>query len=225
MRAFLLAVAGLLEGTLPVLADDDADIAAGRKFAEPIMGSVCEYKTDENGKPDGYNMVYHLTYRTKGQDQDSPDEKVTLIQLECGTGAYNYSSFYVIRDGEGRWRIVDFAEPVAEYDYTDENFSRLKAPPKVSGFVTDDVLVNSEYSEETKSIKSAYKWRGIGDASSGGEWQFIEGRFVLKRFWMDPTYQAPTGGDEDPDAPPGYIIYDATTSDKWAPSVPDTEER
>jgi hypothetical protein len=223
MRAFSLAVAGLLAGALPALADDNADIVAGRKFAEPVMGKTCEFKTEADGSPGGYNNVYHLTYRTKGQDQDSPDEKLTLIQLECGTGAYNYSSFYVTRDGEGRWEIVSFAEPVAEYDYADENFSKLKATPKVSGFVTTDVLVNSEYSEDTKSITSAEKWRGIGDAGSGGEWQFVAGRFVLKKYRMDPTYQA-LEGEEDLNAPSGYILYDVTAPDKWTTAAPDMEE-
>lgn len=223
MRAPIAAFAALLAGALPALADDAADIAAARKFAASVMGTTCEFKTTNDGKPDGFNNVHQLSYRTKGQDQDSPDEKLTLVQLECGTGAYNYSSLYVTRDGEGQWRIVTFAEPVAEYDYADEAFSKLKAPPKVSGFVTTDVLVNSEYSGETKSITAAAAWRGIGDASSGGEWQFVEGRFVLKRYWMDPTFQPPDG-QEDPGAPSSYILFDATDPAKWAPAQPDTEQ-
>jgi hypothetical protein len=223
MRALTLAIATFLLGALPALADDADDIAAARKFAAPVMGETCEFKTTSDGKPDGFNNVHQLSYRTKGQDQDSPDEKLTLIQLECGTGAYNYSSIYVTRDGDGQWEIVTFAEPVAEYDYADENFSKLKAPPKVSGFVTTDVLVNSEYSPETRSISAAAAWRGIGDASSGGEWQFVEGRFVLKRYWMDPTFQAPDG-QEDSGAPSSYILFDATDPAKWAPARPDMEE-
>ena len=103
-----------------------------------------------------------------------------------------------------------------------EKKPKLKAPPKISGFVTTNVLVNSEYSAQTGSIAAAATWRGIGDASSGGEWQFVAGRFVLKRFWMDPTFQAPDG-EEDPDAPASYTLYDTTTPDKWMPSTPEKE--
>ena len=221
-RAFVPAVAGLLAATCPALADDAADILSARKFAEPVMGKTCVFKADEKGKPEGFNNVHHLTWRAKGQDQDSPDEKLTLVQLECDTGAYNYSSFYLTRDADGKWEILSFAEPVAEYDYADEEFSKLRAPPKVSGFVTTDVLVNSEYSAETGSITSAVMWRGIGDASSGGEWQFVEGRFVLKRFWMDPTFQAP-GGGEDLNAPASYTLFDATAAENWMTATPDFE--
>ena len=222
MRALAASLVGLLAGALPALADDDADVAAARKFAEPVMGATCDFKTDKAGKPEGFNNVHQLTWRDKGQDQDSPDHKLVLVQLECGTGAYNYSSIYVARDGDGKWEIVTFAEPVAEYDYADEDFSKLKAPPKISGFVTTNVLVNSEYSAQTGSIAAAATWRGIGDASSGGEWQFVAGRFVLKRFWMDPTFQAPDG-QEDPSAPASYTLYDTTTPDKWMPSTPEKE--
>lgn len=214
MRALIFAVlTGLIAWETPAIADektDAADILAARKFVEPILREDCEFKYDEQNVPEGYNNVFHLTFRTKGQDQDSPDSKRTLVQLECGTGAYNYSSIYLLRDddeGQGGWELLSFAEPVADYDYADEYFSKLKAPPKVTGYSSSNFLVNSEYDETSRTIAATPKWRGIGDSWSSGEWQFEEGSFVLKRYEIDPTQQAPPGQEEDPNVPESYLLF------------------
>jgi len=191
-------------------ADDAADIVAARKFALPVMGRQCDFTDNDDGTPGGYNNVFRFTYRSKGQDQDSPDYKRTLVQLACSSGAYNFNSIYLMRDDEGSWEILTFAEPVADYDYADENFSRLKAPPKVSGFTTVTQMTNSDFNPETRTINAGAKWRGIGDAWSVGEWQFEEGVFVLKKYEIDPTYQPPGDEETDPQAPESYVLFDAT---------------
>jgi hypothetical protein len=212
-QAVLLpALLMLLAGAQPLFADeasDAADIAAARKFIEPVMSKTCDFQTNDDGTPGGYNNVFPLSYRTKGQDQDSPDYKLTLVQLACSSGAYNFNSIYLTRNADGVWELLSFAEPTLDFDYTDENFSKLKAPPKVAGFITATQLTNSEYDPETKVLNSSAKWRGIGDAWSGGQYQFIEGVFVLKRYEVDPTFQAP--GEEEPDlnAPESYVVFDA----------------
>lgn len=211
-RPLLPALAMLFAATVPAIGDeaaDSADILAARKYAEPAMGAQCQFEKDDTGQPAGYNNVFHLTFRTKGQDQDSPDYKRTLVQLACSSGAYNFNSIYVMRndDDGGGWELLSFAEPVADYDYADENFSKLKAPPKVNGYVTVTQMTNSEYDEAGKTITANAKWRGIGDAWSGGEWHFEEGVFVLKRYEMDPTYQPPGDEEPDPNAPESYTLF------------------
>lgn len=209
MRTHSLPLLVLFMAAAPATghADDAADIAAARKFAEPVMGTECDFA----GNKDGYNNVFHFTFRYRGQDQDSPDNRRTLVQLACSAGAYNFNSIYLMRDdAEGRWELLTFAEPVADYDYADENFSRLKAPPKVSGFVTVTQMTNSEFGPEARTINSAAKWRGIGDAWSAGEWQFDDGAFVLKKYEIDPTYQPPGDQEADPEAPESYVLFDAT---------------
>jgi hypothetical protein len=212
-RALFPILAGLLLIPASVLADevtDAADILAARKFAEPIMGKQCEFKYDEKGVPEGDNNVFHLTFRTKGQDQDSPDYKRTLVQLSCYAAAYNFSAVYLLRNDdkdEGGWELLTFAEPTADYDYADEYFSKLKAPPKVTGYVTSTQMVNSEFDDASKTITATAKWRGIGDSWSAGEWQFVEGAFVLKRYEIDPTQQVPEGQEENPNQPESYVLF------------------
>lgn len=210
MRARRLPLLALCAALAPAAghADEAADIIAARKFVEPVMATECDFADNE----DGYNNVFHFTFRSRGQDQDSPDEKRTLVQLACSSGAYNFNSIYVMRDDAGgNWELLTFAEPVADYDYADENFSRLKAPPKISGFVTVTQMTNSEFGLESKTINSSAKWRGIGDAWSAGEWQFEDGAFVLKKYEIDPTYQPPGEEDADPQAPESYVLFDATS--------------
>ncbi|CAN7307004.1 DUF1176 domain-containing protein [Rhizobium sp. LjRoot254] len=211
-RAFLAALGILFTGALPALADDasdTADIAAARKFIEPVMGKTCDFQTNDDGTPDGDNNVFPLSYRTKGQDQDSPDYKLTLVQLACSSGAYNFNSIYLTRNADGVWELLTFAEPTLDFDYTDVNFSKLKAPPKVAGFITTTQLTNSEYDPETRVLNSSAKWRGIGDAWSAGQYQFVEGVFVLKKYEVDPTFQAPGEEEPDPSVPESYVVFDA----------------
>jgi len=208
LRLPLLAFCAALAPTAG-RADDAADIAGARTFAEPVMSTECDFA----GNADGYNNVFHFTFRSKGQDQDSPDQKRTLVQLACSSGAYNFNSIYLMRDdGAGHWELLTFAEPVADYDYADEEFSRLKAPPKVSGFVSVTQITNSEFVPESKTINSAAKWRGIGDAWSAGEWRFEDGAFVLKKYEIDPTYQPPGDEAADPEAPESYVLFDAAAA-------------
>ena len=217
MRARRLPLLALAMLVTPAAgyADDNADIVAARTFALPVMGKECEFANNDDGTPDGYNTDFHFAYRSKGQDQDSPDYKRTLVQLACSSGAYNFNSIYLMRnDDDATWELLTFAEPVADYDYADEEFSKLKAPPKISGYVTVTQMTNSEYAEDTKTISASAKWRGVGDAWSGGDWQFDDGVFVLKRYEIDPTYNAP--GDDQPDLtePESYVLFDTTTPAK-----------
>jgi hypothetical protein len=171
------------------------------------MGRECDFA----GNEDGDNNVFHFTFRSKGQDQDSPDYKRTLVQLTCTSGAYNLSSIYLMRDDtEASWELLSFAEPVADYDYADENFSRLKAPPRVSGYVSVTQMTNSKFAPESRTISAAAKWRGVGDAWSAGKWQFEDGVFILKKYEMDPTYQPPGDEGGDPQMPESYVLFDAT---------------
>ncbi|MCB1446592.1 MAG: DUF1176 domain-containing protein [Rhizobiaceae bacterium] len=212
-RGLVPALAALLAAA-PAHADDSADIVAARKFAEPVMSGQCDFENDADGRPGGYNNVFRFAFRARGQDQDSPDLKRTLVQLACSSGAYNYNSIYVMRDDDaGGWTLLAFAEPVADYDYADENFSKLKAPPKVSGYVTVTELTNSEYAAETRTITAFAKWRGIGDAWSGGVWQFDNGVFVLRKYEIDPTYQPPGDAEQDPEAPESYVLFDTLPRD------------
>ncbi|MBX9458792.1 MAG: DUF1176 domain-containing protein [Rhizobium sp.] len=216
MTRFLCALALSVQTLVasPALAtDDSADIIAARNFAEPALGRRCDFATDDNARPADRNNVFHLAFRTKGQDQDSPDHRRTLVQLTCSTGAYNFNSVFALRNDdpdEGGWEVLSFAQPLADFDYLDEAFTKLRAPPTVSGYIAVTELTNSVFDIATKTISSHAKWRGVGDAWSAGTWEFRDGAFVLKHFEIDPTYQA-ADGDADPAAAESYMLFGNST--------------
>ena len=201
------ALAFLIASALPALADDASDIEAARAFVAPVLGQACELLAA--GNVGGDDRAYQLRYRTSGQDQDSPDNRLTLVQLACSSGAYNFDSVYLTRDAEGMWELLSFAMPKLDYDYADEDFTKLTAPPKLAGFTATTRLTNSEYAPETMTISANVKWRGIGDAWSAGEWRFVEGDFVLVRYEVDPTFQSPGAENARPEPPESYVVYDA----------------
>lgn len=195
-------------------ADDAAEILAARKFVEPMFAKACEFEYDADGTPSGYNNVYKIPYRSPSQEQDSPDKQSSLIELHCASAAYNFSSLYVISNPEEDLRLLAFPEPRPTYDYTDENFTHLKSPPKVTGFSATSILLNPEYDAETRTIVATAKWRGVGDAWSMGQWQFVDGTFVLKKYEIDPTYQDNSEDNPNPDEPESYVVYDSGDAPK-----------
>ncbi len=149
------------------------------------MSSQCEKAADTRG---GANppQVFQIEYKDSYAGAEDPPRKFTLFAFACSMGAYNSGEvYYGYNDVDGLVRL-SFAAPHLDIAYEDEEQSKLKSLA-VNGFETDDVLVNSEYSPESKTINFFSKWRGIGDASSNGEYQFRDGRFVLVQYDVDPT--------------------------------------
>jgi hypothetical protein len=64
----------------------------------------------------------------------------------------------------------------------------------VTGFQTEDVAINSNYDEKDRTITTADKWRGVGDASSTGLYLFRNGDFSLVKYDVDASYD----GEVDP---------------------------
>jgi hypothetical protein len=208
LRATAIA-ALLLAGTATQAeTDEKAEIDAAVKWADPMFGKSCDFarlKDDLNG-----SRYFEIKYRYKGQGQDEPDVVFPLIQLYCSAGAYNVSFLYLTKDTATEdYRVLSFAQPKLDYDYTDENFTKLKAAPKVTGYVARAELVNPDFDPKTNTIFMGAKWRGLGDAWSSGEWAFVEGEFVLKAFSVDPTYDlnadSPDGGEQQQSS--YYQIY------------------
>jgi hypothetical protein len=53
---------------------------------------------------------------------------------------------------------------------------------------TYPTIANAEVDAASGTIRSTGYWRGIGDASSVGEWRLIEGDFVLVKYDVDASY-------------------------------------
>lgn len=191
-------------------ADDSKDLEAAMAWAKPVLGSTCDFASIEGEENLGDSKIYDIRYRSKGQDQDSPDQVFRLIRLFCMSGAYNVSFVFLTPGSEaGEYKLLSFAEPKVDYDYKDEMFTELVAPPRLVGYVTRSELVNADFDPTAGILSSDAKWRGLGDAWSSGEWRFVEGEFVLSRYEIDPTYDLNKDEPQQDDRaqPDSYVIY------------------
>jgi hypothetical protein len=120
--------------------------------------------------------------------------------MPCGYGAYNFTTIWFIENAYDGLIPLHFTQPVVDVTYADDTDETIEQM-RVTGFNSVPALVNSNYDVETRTITNFSKWRGLGDASSSGTWVFHEGRFVLTRYEVDPTYDA----DINP-----VVVYDAS---------------
>jgi hypothetical protein len=131
--------------------------------------------------------VHELKWKSKGASGEEPDNVTTLFLFPCDLGAYNSIEVFYIHDSIDGLRQLSFAVPDINYEYADEESAKLKSW-RLTGFDTMDRLVNSGYDDKSKDIYMMSKWRGIADAFSNGSWKFQEGKFVLKDYSVDPTF-------------------------------------
>lgn len=175
-------------------ADDVRQIATAMKWAQKAAGEGCNFAASARRSERARSHLYQIRYRHPGQDQDSPDTVFPLYELLCARRSYDATFIYLTKQG-GAFRILSFAEPKLDYDYTDESFSSLRSPPKVAGYTAASTLSDSAFDPKTNSISMNAKWRKEGDAWSSGTWQFNDGQFVLKRYDVDPTYEGSLDGN------------------------------
>ena len=190
----------------------EAQIKAAIAWAEPVLGKSCDFSRLKTGDFAG-SGYFEINFRYSGQGQDEPDNIYPLVQLFCHAGTYTTSFAYLTKDPTTEdFKLLAFAEPKLDYDYSDETFTRLKAPPRIVGYLARTELINSEFDPATKTISMSAKWRRQGDAWSSGIWEFVEGEFVLKRYDVDPSYE-PSGDNAqnaDPKEFESYKIYPET---------------
>ncbi|WIY54369.1 DUF1176 domain-containing protein [Devosia sp. YIM 151766] len=164
---------------------------AGGEYCAPVEGGYV---------PDDAYSEWTFSYQPDWGD-DAPEVEVTLIRIFCGAGAYNLQhAYYIQRQYEGLTPLP-FAAPSVEAHYAegDDIDSGLESLA-VTGMKADLILVNSEFDPETRTITAHALWRGIGDASSTGIWQFKDGDFVLVRYEVDASYD----GEVNPE-----LVYEA----------------
>lgn len=143
---------------------------------------------DDEFMPDQPIASWTFSYQPSWSDEVEPEE-VTLFAVFCMAGAYNMShAYYIYRKLDGLTPLA-FAMPDVDPQYEGDSSidGKLLSVPVV-GMGTSLVLVNSDFDEETRTITSYSKWRGLGDASSAGTWVFREGEFVLVRYEVDASY-------------------------------------
>ena len=188
---FLLATTAFAEDkpAEPAKPEDPATVAA-RTFAFAAVPGQCDERTSDNAEM-AKDSVYPLTWKDKSGEPPA-EHKATLYEIYCYSGAYNVSDLYVLKDEENKLSLVSFASPTFDVVYVDgdDTETKLKRDPVVTGYSASFLLTNPSFDEKTKTLSEFAKWRGLGDAWSAGDWEFRDGQFVLKRYEIDPIYEA-----------------------------------
>lgn len=165
--------------------DDAALLAMARERFVREMAFDCDKAADTLGGAID-PQVYQIKYRPDYAGPDEPETAVTLFAFACSMAAYNSSEAYYTYEKNRGLRRVSFAAPNLDIKYSDEE-NRTLASMTVDGFTSDELLTNSEFDPESRSINHFAKWRGVGDASTSAEYAFKGGQFVLTRYTVDPT--------------------------------------
>jgi Protein of unknown function (DUF1176) len=146
----------------------------------------CTNPVEHVDQADGRPAVHELKTRLAGETASDPERLYRLYEFACSSYAYNFSTVYYLADDYGEVKQLSFAEPHLDIKYEDAEQTKLKSM-SINGYSATDTLINASFDAATASIGSFNKWRGIGDASSGGTWVFREGDFVLIGYEADPT--------------------------------------
>lgn len=161
-----------LEKVKAIYANLDRCIAARMPFTEPA-----ELEPE----------VHEIAFRYAFDADDQAERVAKLYRVLCYRAAYNEGHVYFLTSDDGEVAPLHFARPGLDIRYAGENDEELESMT-VIGFSTYDVLVNSQYDADTRTVTSFSRWRGMADASSAGRWVFREGRFDLIHYEVDPTY-------------------------------------
>jgi len=185
---------GPLTGAVPEKCGDAPPPAPGdimksrviKAFAGTYTGICDTLAPDaEDGAADP--EVHDLPFRYSFMEASEPDKHATLYRFQCRYGAYNSNEVFYFADDTGDFRQLQFAEPDLDIHYVDPDTETKVESINIIGYTTTDMLVNSEFSPETKTLNTFNKWRGMGDASSMAEYLFRDGNFVLVKYEVDPT--------------------------------------
>ncbi|MFT5516360.1 MAG: hypothetical protein ACI80V_002492 [Rhodothermales bacterium] len=184
--AFVLAAIAVVVGI--GRAQETPGLEDAATFMDAAFADICARDHGPDA-PTG-DAVYEINYRNSWQDESEPDEVFKLFRMSCYMAAYNSGQIYLTRGWDAGFEILSFAEPAVTYDYADEKEATLRSLPVVKGFSATTTMTNSNFDPETNTLTTFVKWRGLGDAWSAGTWSFDEGRFILTRFVVDPTWSA-----------------------------------
>lgn len=140
-------------------------------------------------EPEVFDLSYVDSYDPAGEERP-----FRLYQFNCFGGAYNLNSVFYGWDGVSGLRPISFAVPNVDVEYEsraggdgDEDDSKVAAIT-IAGVGARLLLSNAEVHAAEAVIESVGYWRGIGDASSRGEWVLRDGAFSLQRYEVDASY-------------------------------------
>lgn len=138
--------------------------------------------------------AFSIKYKDKDAAEGDPDKETRLFEFSCSAAAYNTASVYYMTDALGGVLQLQFAEPERDIRYENNDSDGKLLGVTVTGFHTTGWATNPEYDEETRTIRTFNKWRGVGDASDSGTYLFRNGDFSLVQYDVDASYD----GEENP---------------------------
>ena len=158
------------------------------KAAFEATHGECEKALPETDPANVSPEAFTIRYRTKYDAEGDPEREMRLFRFYCSRGAYNETHVYYLSDDLDGLRELHFATPELDIRYENNDSEGKLEGVAIIGYQSDDRLVNSSYDEATKTIVSAAKWRGVGDASSSGIWILRDGHFTLVKYEVDASY-------------------------------------
>ncbi|WP_192178928.1 DUF1176 domain-containing protein [Mesorhizobium amorphae] len=165
----------------------DMVLEQAKKAFVATYGDQCDKQTPD-GKPTTEPDAYSLHYKDANAGADTPERETRLFRFFCSMAAYNESAVYYVADDVMGVRQLQFASTELDIRYENNNSEGKVEAVHIIGFQTDDQLVNSDYDDNTRTITSMNKWRGVGDASSTGTYLFRNGNFSLVQYDVDASY-------------------------------------
>ncbi len=173
--------------TPPIAAKNDTlDALVHEKFLA-AYGDTCDQLLTGEDITTYKPAIYQLFFRYDYEEKTRPAHEYRLYEYPCFAGAYNFSSVYFSANEYDEIQQVTFAFPDFDVTYKDEEETMVEQIT-LTGFSAWDSLTNPDFIPKTRTLVSNSKWRGLGDASSSGQWVFEQGKWSLKTYDIDPTY-------------------------------------
>ena len=176
-------------GDGPLPPKKDTALEQAKKAFLATYGDQCD-KQFLGEEPNAFS----IKYKDKDAAAGDPDKETRLFEFYCSAAAYNTASVYYMTDELGGVLQLQFAEPEMDIRYENNDSDGKLLGMSIVGFHTTGWATNPEYDEQTRTIRTFNKWRGVGDASDSGTYLFRNGDFSLVQFDVDASYD----GEENP---------------------------
>jgi len=156
-----------------------------RLFAN--LGDDCQLQADPEKAQDFTIKRYVFSHAAEGSEDAT---QYYLFSASCWLGAYNEGTAWALSDASENAppRLLSFAEPTIEFEYENPDDPVKVLDFQITGYKATTTLVLSDFDPDELEISAHTKWRGLGDASSTGNWKFDGRDFVLRLYQADPTY-------------------------------------
>ncbi|WP_309086555.1 DUF1176 domain-containing protein [Chelativorans sp.] len=171
----------------------DPLLQKAERLFHAVYGDICT--ADETGSEEEEPEMHVIRFNYDHDSADTPASQAHLFRFFCDRGAYNEVHAYIFANERGEMMPLAFATPELHIEYENGDSDGRVEEVRIVGYTTENLLINSWFDPNDRTISSHGKWRGVGDASSGGMWAFRSGAFSLVRYEVDASYD----GENNPE--------------------------